>query len=95
MHGFLWFIGVNPVPDGTSVMYQLWSGFIPALTVLTLIAGVIQLYRRHNCAQHRCWRIGRHPAANGTLITCRKHHPDLGEGPLTAERIAALHQKTQ
>lgn len=54
-------------------MYQLWSGIIPALAVVSLVGGVWSHYRRINCHVHRCWRIGRYDA--GPYKVCHVHHP--------------------
>lgn len=74
MHGLLWFIGVSPVPDGTSPMYQLWSGFVPALAILSLVGGLWSHYKRINCHVHGCWRIGRYDVEG--FKVCHAHHPD-------------------
>lgn len=72
LHALGWFIGMYPAPQGTSPMYQLWSGVIPALAV---IAGVANWITRTNCHVHHCWRLGHYPA--GQYRVCRKHHPDI------------------
>lgn len=72
MHGLLGFLGLWPVPAGTSTWYQLWSGFIPALTVLTLLGAVGGMYHAHNCHQAGCPRIGKHKV-DGTPW-CNRHH---------------------
>lgn len=64
-------MGIHPVPDGTPWTYQFESGFVPALTVLTLLGSVISLYHIHNCHSERCWRLGKH-RVNG-LPWCRRH----------------------
>ena len=80
MHGILWFLGVYPVPSGTSAMYQLWSGFMPALTVLTLLGSAASFYHLHNCHQRRCPRLGKHKvdgtpgAAVTTSRPVHSHH---------------------
>lgn len=74
--------------------YGFFSGFGSDLSELALLAGVIGLLRKHNCAVHRCWRIGRHPVAGTTHTVCRRHHPDpaVREG-LRAHHILHAHQK--
>ena len=94
LHGILWFFGVYPIPAGTSAMYQLWSGFIPALAVLTLIGSVAGLYHLHNCHHDHCWRIGKHKVS-GTPW-CNRHHasarPERGTDDLLREVSATLGQ---
>ncbi len=48
--------------------YLFWSGFagdIPELAIIGLV------WRRLNCHEHKCWRIGLHH--RGHEIVCRKH----------------------
>ena len=60
-----------PVPPGTPWTYQLESGFIPALTVLTLLGTVAGMWHKVNCHERRCPRIGRH-TVDGTPW-CKRH----------------------
>lgn len=70
--GWLYAIGVHPYPGPqTPWTYQLWSGFTPALTVLTLLGSVISLYRMHNCHEPGCWRLGKHKI--GGTPWCPEH----------------------
>jgi len=64
-------LGIWPVPQGTPWTYQLESGFIPALTVLTLLGAVTSMWHVHNCHMDGCWRLGKH-RINGTPW-CGKH----------------------
>jgi hypothetical protein len=47
--------------------YNFFSGSEAAL-----VGAVIGGYRKHNCHERRCWRIGRH-MVNGTPW-CDRHH---------------------
>jgi hypothetical protein len=70
--GWLYALGVHPYPGPqTPWTYQLWSGFTPALTVLTLFGAVASLYHVHNCHEQGCWRIGRYRV--GGTVWCRFH----------------------
>lgn len=93
MHGLLWFLGVYPVPSGTSAMYQLWSGFVPALAVLSLAGGVWSHYKHINCQVRGCPRIGRYFAAGYRV--CHRHHPDpqVGRGGVPRETVIAAQQR--
>jgi hypothetical protein len=71
-YGLRFAMGIWPVPQGTPWTYQLESGFVPALTVLTLLSAVGSLYHLHNCHQDGCWRFGKH-RVNGTPY-CQHHH---------------------
>jgi hypothetical protein len=92
VHGLLWFLGVYPVPSGTSAMYQLWSGLVPALTVLTLFGAVVGMYHVHNCHMDGCWRIGKHRVA-GTPW-CSRHlgqaRPSVSTEELLTQILAEL-----
>lgn len=61
--------------------YGFWSGFGSDLGELTLIgavfAGIYGAYRKVNCHDPECWRIGKHPTEGGTFVFCHHHHPDL------------------
>ena len=73
MHGFFWFLGVYPVPSGTSAMYQLWSGVVPSLVIIGALGATVRWARGHTCHVTRCWRIGRYEA--GQYKVCWRHHP--------------------
>lgn len=39
---------------------------------------MLALFRKHNCAVHRCWRLWHHEITGDDGIThkvCHKHHP--------------------
>lgn len=59
--GLLYGLGVHPYPGPqTPWTYQMWSGIIPSLTVLSLFGSLGAAYHLHNCHADRCWRIGKH-----------------------------------
>lgn len=94
-HWFGWrtAFGLWPVPDGTPWTYQLWSGFVPALTVLSLLGSAIALFRHVNCHVHGCPRVGRFAVAGGQFKVCQRHHPDaaVATRKLTVHHIRAMH----
>lgn len=53
-------MGVHPYPAGTPWEYQMWSGIIPALTIVSLLGSLGAAYRLHNCHEAGCWRLGKH-----------------------------------
>lgn len=60
-------------------VYGFWSGFGSDIGQVTLLGAVLGMWRRHNCHQRRCWRVGRHQV-DGTPW-CDRHHLDArGEG---------------
>lgn len=69
--GWRFAFGDYPVPSGTPWTYQLESGFIPALTVLSLASLLAGAWHHVNCHETRCWRIGRHKV-DGTPW-CNRH----------------------
>lgn len=54
--GALYGIGMYPVPAGTSPFYQLLSGFVPAVAVVSLAGNVVTLWRLNTCAAKWCIR---------------------------------------
>jgi hypothetical protein len=65
-------IGIWPVPQGTPWTYQLESGFVPALTVVSLVTLLGGAWHHVNCHQSGCARIGKHKV-DGTPW-CSLHH---------------------
>lgn len=92
--GWLYGLGVHPYPasSGTPWTYQLWSGLIPALTVVTLLGSVASLYKLHVCHEDGCWHLGRHKI-NGASW-CDRHHekarPETSENQLLASLLEEL-----
>ena len=54
--------------------YGFWSGFGSDLGEVTLLAGVLGLWRHHNCHVKGCPRLGR-PVEGTPYVACPKHHP--------------------
>jgi hypothetical protein len=91
--GWLYAIGVHPYPGPqTPWTYQLWSGFMPALTVLSLLGALASVYHLHNCHADRCWRIGKQ-RVNG-LPWCKRHasdvRPELSDNQLLQQILTEL-----
>lgn len=91
--GWLYGIGVHPYPGPqTPWTYQLFSGFVPALAVLTLVSGLAGLWRNVNCHEGRCWRLGRHKI-HGTPW-CDRHEgnarPELTDNELLQQILTEL-----
>jgi hypothetical protein len=81
----------------TGPYYGFWSGFGSDLTEFGIIGAiataVYQLFRKYNCHQPSCWRVGTHQAAGGEFSLCYLHHPDFQGKKPTAELIKRLHQE--
>lgn len=53
-------MGIWPVPTGTPWTYQFLSGFVPALTAVSLVSLIAGAWHHVNCHADGCWRIGKH-----------------------------------
>lgn len=83
--GWAFAIGIHPYPGPqTPWTYQLYSGFLPALTVITLLGSVLSLYHLHNCHEESCWRLGKH-RIDGTPWCSRHMH--LGRHEVTDHQL--------
>ena len=65
----------------TGPYYGFWSGFgsdREEFGILGAIgAAIYSLFKKYNCHEPGCWRIGNHPAAGGQFHLCYRHHPDF------------------
>lgn len=78
--------------NGASPWYLEESGFVGLL----MGAGFISSwYKKHNCHQGRCWRIGLHGVGDGSLVVCKKHHPDHKGVKITDAYILSHHNKSK
>ena len=66
LHAIGWLFGVYPVPNGTPITYQFFSGSFLAVTIAT------GWWHKNNCHQKWCPRIGKHQV-DGTPW-CNAHH---------------------
>lgn len=93
---WLYALGVHPYPASSSTpwTYQMWSGIVPALTVLTLFGSLGGAYHLHNCHQRLCWRLGKHKI--GGTPWCSRHQV-FGQPEFTdsdrLDTLAALLQR--
>lgn len=89
--GAAYAIGVHPYPAGTPWTYQLWSGFLPALAIVSVFSGVTAHFRMINCHVHGCWRLGRFQMAGGQFKVCHRHshHPEK----ITHAYVLAMHEE--
>lgn len=75
--------------------YGFLSGAGSDIGEVTLIGAVIGTYKHNNCASPHCFRLGRHPTADGLHRLCRHHHPDLMGKKRTLAEIHAAHWKAK
>lgn len=77
--------------------YGFWSGFGSDLEEFGIFGGIVaavyQLVKKHNCHEPGCWRVGKHPAADGQFMLCYRHHPDYQGRKPTHELIERLHRE--
>jgi hypothetical protein len=77
--------------------YGFWSGFGSDLTEFGIIGAIAtaayQLFKKYNCHEPGCWRVGSHPAAGGQFSLCYRHHPDYQGKKPTHELIERLHRE--
>jgi hypothetical protein len=50
-----------------------WVSNVSNLTAVTVFGALLGLWKRFNCNQRRCWRIGHHRVEGTTYRTCAKH----------------------
>jgi hypothetical protein len=90
--GWLFAIGVHPYPAGTPWTYQLLSGFVASMAVLSVLAALYGWYRSANCKWERCPRIGHFKDSRG-VPWCWKHHPDHEGQKPTGAFLHRLHHE--
>jgi hypothetical protein len=76
--------------NASGPLYLAWSGAGADFGELAIVGGLLSIYRRHNCSQRHCWRVGRRQLHDTGLHLCHRHHPD-GAKP-TGAHILALHR---
>lgn len=50
-----------------------WVSNLSNLTSITVLGAVIGMYKKFNCNQSGCWRVGHHKVEGTTYRTCSKH----------------------
>lgn len=92
-----WLAGFLGLDDPSGHGYLFWSGTGSDLAYMSFLWAGLILYRRHNCRQKWCWRIGRYgltdPETSVTRLLCHKHHPDRPARYLSPERIADIQRR--
>lgn len=88
-HWFLHFTGSDNV---SGPWYGFFSGFGSDLGEIVLLGALWSILRKHNCAVHHCWRVGRHKVPGTEHICCRRHAPG---GAPTHEDVIEAHAAAQ
>jgi hypothetical protein len=65
----VWLLGID---NEAGRPYAFWSGFGGSIPDFLILGGLITMYRKHNCHDKGCWRIGKH-TVDGTPW-CSRHH---------------------
>lgn len=68
--GSAWHAFLHPLSANGASLY---GGVLGDLGELPLVVGVWMLWRKHNCHQCGCWRIGHTDPEHG-FPACRVHH---------------------
>jgi hypothetical protein len=69
--------------------YAFWSAPGSDISEVAILGGLYGMLRHLNCHAPRCWRLGKHPTADGTFKLCPKHHPEVGTNVSLADIHAA------
>ena len=76
--------------------YGAFSGWVSDLAEVTLIGGMVAVYRKHSCHTAWCIRFGHHDftdEATGIVYRlCAHHHPQHPGRRLTKLHIARIHR---
>lgn len=91
-------IGIHTgIVDVSGPYYGFWSGFGSDLAEFSILGAIAtaayQLFKKYNCHEPGCWRVGTHPAAGGQFLLCYHHHPDYRGKKPTHETIERLHRE--
>lgn len=79
------------ISSATNAFYGVVSGWLGDVTLVSGLA--VYLYHK-NCHVKGCPRLGKHSVAGGKIVTCRRHHPDMGpDHVITPEVVAKAHEQ--
>lgn len=84
-HFLLHITGAN---NTSGTFYGFWSGFGSDLMEFTILGMV---WKKLNCHVDGCRRIGVHKVDGTPYITCKKHHPTIHVGVISAQHIKTEH----
>ncbi len=69
-----WLLHVTGGDNGSGPFYLEWSGFLPDLTMLSLLGAALHHIGRHNCHVKGCLSIFTHLDPKVHAPACRRHH---------------------
>jgi hypothetical protein len=85
-----WLAHALGIDNGSGPIYLSWSGWVADLTLLSVPVALLAVFRRHNCAVHRCWRLWHHEITGDDGVThkvCHKHHPAIEDKEVKQSHI--------
>lgn len=101
IEGTLWLTGLLHLQHDlgmdtqTTHNYASASGSAPMMIALLGYSGLlVSVWRRINCADPGCPRVGRHPDAAGRHW-CDRHHPEHAGEKVTRELLHRLHHEAK
>lgn len=59
--------------DGKFI-YDIYSGIGPFILSLGFLSGLYMFWKKHSCHDSRCFRLARHPVAEGEHLVCGRHY---------------------
>jgi len=89
IHFWWWLEHFFGVDNGSTPAYLFWSGIVGDLALFSVFT---VMYKKLNCHAQGCLRIGLHHVKGTPYVTCRKHHPEISEGPVHVSEIHAAHK---
>jgi hypothetical protein len=87
-----WFLHVSGANQESGTWYGFWSGFGGSIPDFLILGGFVTYLQQHNCHVQHCWRLRKHAVEGTPYIVCKKHHPGVPAGAVTAESVAAAHK---
>lgn len=90
LHALGQFFGLTNSSGGT---YLWWSGVGSDIGEVAIFGAVIGMFKHGNCHVKGCWSLGRHPVEGTPYKVCRKHHPAMPAGDITAEHVKSAHAR--
>lgn len=85
-----WITTVTGINAPGSYWYNFWSGIAGDLVYVGVM---ITVYKKLNCTQSRCWRIGHHPVHGTHYKTCHKHATESYHAKIAQDHLEEFPQQ--
>lgn len=97
--GLGWWLEVHlGIVNESGPYYGFSSGSGSDIGEVVIIGGLVTitagLWKRFNCHNERCWRLGIHRIAGGAYVVCRRHHAAVtghAHRKLSTEFLTRMH----